>query len=97
MKAEVVICLKESTVRLVGTEPVFGLMALYGGGRASITKGSILLPKHWQRNPFPCLVMATKQQHQQQIAIKAENQSSVCATHIHYNEFAVLILIILPL
>jgi len=38
--------------------------------------------------------MATKQQ---QIAIKAENQSSVSATNIHYNEFAVLILIILPL
>jgi hypothetical protein len=29
MKAKVVICLKESTVGLVGTEPVFGLMALY--------------------------------------------------------------------
>jgi len=41
--------------------------------------------------------MATKQQRQQQIAMKAENQSSVCATNIHYNEFAVLILIILPL
>jgi hypothetical protein len=41
--------------------------------------------------------MATKQQHQQQIAIKAENQSSVCATNIHCNESAGLILIILPL
>jgi len=41
--------------------------------------------------------MATKQQHQQQIAIKAENQSSVRATNICYNDFAVLILIILRL
>jgi len=41
--------------------------------------------------------MATKWQHQQQFAIKAENQSSVYATNIRCNEFAVLILIILPL
>jgi hypothetical protein len=41
--------------------------------------------------------MGTKQQHQQQIAIKPENQISVCATNIHYNDFSVLIVIILPL
>jgi hypothetical protein len=41
--------------------------------------------------------MATKWQHQQQIAMKGENQSSVFATNIRYNEFAVLIIIFLPM
>jgi len=82
VKAKVVIRLKESTVRLVCTQPVFGLMALYGDGRVSIRYGSILLPKHWQHSPFPCIVMARKQQHQQQIAIKAEKQSSVCHKYL---------------
>jgi hypothetical protein len=55
-------------------------------------------PKHWQHSPFPHIAIASKQeQHQQQVAIKAEKQNSVCVTNICYNELAVLMLIILIL